>query len=54
MGHGDLGPIVSQVDNPTAAAFAKNEAKRSKLHRIDARQWWVQALSDREVCDLVN
>ena len=54
MGFGKIRPVSILADNSTAIAFAKCATKRSKLRHVDCRQWWVQALRDRTICDLVK
>ena len=42
-------PIPLQMDNSTAESFAKNNAKKTKLKHIDARQEWVKVLRDKSI-----
>ena len=42
-------PIPLQMDNTTAESFAKNNAKKTKLKHIDARQEWVKVLRDKSI-----
>ena len=42
-------PIPLQMDNTTAEAFANNNAKKTKLKHIDARQEWVKVLRDKSI-----
>ena len=37
------------MDNSTAESFAKNNAKKTKLKHIDARQEWVKVLRDKSI-----
>ena len=37
------------MDNTTAEAFANNNAKKTKLKHIDARQEWVKVLRDKSI-----
>ena len=52
MGLGLISPIVLEVDNSTAIAFADDSGKRSKMRHIDCRQRWVQALRDHSLVTL--
>ena len=52
MGLGLISPIVLEVDNSTAIAFADDSGKRSKMRHIDCRQRWVQALRDHSFVTL--
>ena len=47
-------PIILQMDNSTAEAFANNTAVKSKLKHIDARQEWVRLLRDKEILKPVH
>ena len=42
-------PIPLQMDNSTAESFAKNNAKKTKLKHIDARQECVKVLRDKSI-----
>jgi hypothetical protein len=42
-------PIVLEMDNTTAEAFANKSAFKSKLKHIDARQEWVRTLRNKDV-----
>ena len=42
-------PIPLQMDNTTAEAFANNNAKKTKLKHIDARQEWIKVLRDKSI-----
>ena len=42
-------PLVLQVDNAAAVAFAKGRVRRTKMKHIDVRQAWVMALRDSNV-----
>ena len=42
-------PIPLQMDNTTVEAFANNNAKKTKLKHIDARQEWVKVLRDKSI-----
>jgi len=42
-------PIPLQMDNTAAESFAKNNAKKTKLKHIDARQEWVKVLRDKSM-----
>ena len=42
-------PLLLQVDNAAAVAFAKGRVRRTKMKHIDVRQAWVMALRDADV-----
>ena len=42
-------PIMMQVDNKAAKAFADNTAFKTKLKHIDVRQKWVKTLTDKKI-----
>ena len=45
-------PVAIGVDNATAVAHANGTVKRSKKGHIDARQDWVSAMRDSNICKL--
>ena len=45
-------PVCIGVDNATAVAYANGTVKRSKIQHIDARQDWVGAMRDSNICKL--
>ena len=45
-------PVSIGVNNAKAAAYANGTVKRSKIRHIDARQDWVSAMRDSNICKL--